>query len=185
MCLRVKNLIQQLRDEDLYNPVDLNHIFNDDDILDEWIREGEEPTLAYDNLDWLDQDLPSKEGREAACEDDGGTSYRVSRLASSIMQGRDIGSSLKGKPPRIISSSSSSDDGDDRVNRGGSNIGRGSEDSEDTNGYNGVGGGIRASGVVDGGYVNQVDHGMSWAQGDENDYATQDTNHGFRPGIWE
>ena len=39
--LRVKNLMQERSDEDLYNLIDLNHIFNDDDILDEWIREGE------------------------------------------------------------------------------------------------------------------------------------------------
>ena len=41
----------------------------------------------------LDQDLTSKEGRKAAREDDGGTSYMVSRRVSSIAQGRDIGSS--------------------------------------------------------------------------------------------
>ena len=68
----------------MYNPIDPNHIFYDDDMLDEWIRKGEEPILSYDNLDWLDQDLPSKEGREAARDDDGGTSYRVSRRGSSI-----------------------------------------------------------------------------------------------------
>ena len=172
MRLRVKNLIQQRSDEDLYNPIYLNHIFNDDDILDEWIQEGEEPTLSYDNLDWLDLNLPSKEGREAASEDDDGISYRVSRRASSITQGRDIGSSCKGKDPRIIYSSSSSDDGDNKVNRGGGNIGGGSENSEDTNGDNEVGGSIGASGVIDDGYVNQVDHDMLWAQGDENYYAT-------------
>ena len=82
--LRVKNLMQEQSDEDLYILIDLNHIFNDDDILDEWIREGEEPLLSSYNLDWLDQDLPSREGREAACADDGGINYRVSRLGSSI-----------------------------------------------------------------------------------------------------
>ena len=136
-------------------------------------------------MDWLDQDLPSKEGREAASDDDGGTSYRVSRRTNSIVQGRDIGSYRKGKAPRIIFSNYSSDDGDDRLNRGGSNIGGGSEDSEDTSGDNGVGGGIGASGVVDSGYVNQVDHSMSWAQGNENYYVTQDTDHGYRPSIWK
>ena len=136
-------------------------------------------------MDWLDHDLPSKEGREAAREDDGGTSYKVSRRSSSIAQTRDIGSSRKGKAPRIISSSSNSDDSDNRVNRGGSNIGGGNEDSEDTDGDNGAGGGIVASGVVDGDYVNQVGHGMSWAQGDGNYYVTQDTDHGYRLGIWE
>ena len=55
---------------------------------------------------------------------------------------------------------------------GGSNIGGDNEDSEDISGDNGVGGGIGASGVVDSGYVNQVDHCMSWAQGNENYYAT-------------
>ena len=135
----------------MYNPIDLNHIFNDDNIFGEWIREEEEPMLSSDNLDLFDQDLPSKEGGEAAREDGSGTSYRVSRRASSIAQGRDIGSSCKGKAHQIISSSSSSDDGDDRVNRGGSNIGGGSEDSEDINGDNGASGGIRASGVVDDG----------------------------------
>ena len=43
------------------------------------------------------------------------------------MQGRDIGSSRKGKAPRIIVSNFNSDGGDDRANRGGSNIGGGSE----------------------------------------------------------
>ena len=35
MRLRVKNLIQEQSNKDLYNPIDLYHIFNDDDILDE------------------------------------------------------------------------------------------------------------------------------------------------------
>ena len=114
--------------------------------------------------------------------DDGGTSYTVSKRGSSNTQGRDICSSRKGKAPRISFSNSSSDDGDDR---GGSNIDGNSEDNEDTSGNNGTGGGIEANGDVDSGYVNQVDHGMSWAQGNENYYSTQDTNHGYRPGIWE
>ena len=37
MGLRVKNLMQGRNNEDVYNPIDLNHIFNYDDILDEWI----------------------------------------------------------------------------------------------------------------------------------------------------
>ena len=43
--------------EDLYNPIDLNHIFNGDDKLDEWIQEGKEHFLSSDNLDWLDKGL--------------------------------------------------------------------------------------------------------------------------------
>ena len=49
--LQVKNLMQERNNEDFYNPIDLNHIFNDDDILDEWIQEGEELILSFDNLD--------------------------------------------------------------------------------------------------------------------------------------
>ena len=49
--LRVKNLMQERSNEDLYYPIDLNHIFNDNDILKEWTREGEEPMLSSDNLD--------------------------------------------------------------------------------------------------------------------------------------
>ena len=39
--------------------------------------------------------------------------------------------------------------------------------------------------ALGGGYVSQVDPGMSWAQGGENYYSTQNTNHGYRLGIWE
>ena len=147
MRLRVKNLMQERSNEDLYNPIDLNHIFNDDDILDEWIREGEEPILSSDNLDWLDKGLFTNEkGRE-----------------------RDVDSRCKGKASRTISSSSSSDDGDN----GGSRWGGGTSE------------GIGGDGSIGGDYVSQVDPGMSWAQGGENYYATQDTDHGYRPGIWE
>ena len=48
---------------------------------------------------WIKIFLPSKEGREAAHDDDGGTSYRVSRRASSIVQEKDISFSRKGKVP--------------------------------------------------------------------------------------
>ena len=82
--------MQEWNNEHLYNLIDLNHIFNDDDILDEWIRERQEPILSSDNLNWLDKGLPTnEEGRE-----------------------RDVDSRRKGKAPRIVSSSSSSDDGD-------------------------------------------------------------------------
>ncbi|KAL6348183.1 hypothetical protein AAG906_002808 [Vitis piasezkii] len=88
---------------------------------------------------------------------------------------RDVDSRRKGKASRTISSSSSSDDGDNRGSRrGGSNRGVGGT-SEGTGG----------DGSTGGGYVIQVDPDMSWAQGGENYYATQDTNHRYQPGIWE
>ncbi|RVW84813.1 hypothetical protein CK203_048616 [Vitis vinifera] len=92
---------------------------------------------------------------------------------------RDVDSRRKGKTPRTISSSSSSDDGDNRDSRQGGGT---------SGGNRGVGGtseGTGGDGSTRGGYVSQVDPGMSWAQGGENYYATQDTDHGYRPGIWE
>ncbi|KAL6334260.1 hypothetical protein AAG906_014658 [Vitis piasezkii] len=76
--------------------------------LYEWIREGEEPILSSDNLDWLDKGLPTnEEGRE-----------------------RDVDSRRKGKASRTISSSSSSDDGDNRAGRvGGTSEGIGRDGS--------------------------------------------------------
>ena len=41
MRLQVRNLTCKGDTDDYYNPIDLNNNFNDDDILDEWIREGE------------------------------------------------------------------------------------------------------------------------------------------------
>ena len=112
--------MQERSNEDLYNPIDLNHIFNDDDILDEWIREGEKPILSSDNLDWLDKGLPTnEEGRETVHEDDGATNHKVSRHTNNATQERDIDSHRKGKVPRTISSSSSSDDADNEGSRRG------------------------------------------------------------------
>ncbi|KAL6325864.1 hypothetical protein AAG906_031106 [Vitis piasezkii] len=145
--LRIKNLMQERNNEDLYNPIDLNHIFNDDDILDEWIREGEKPILSSDNLDWLDKDLPTnEEGRETVHEDDGATNRRVSRRTSNATQERDVDYRHKSGWWRV---------------------------------------GARGVGGTDEGTGGDVDPGMSWAQGGENYYATQDTYHGYRLGIWE
>ena len=56
MRLRVRNLTCQCDNDDFYNPIDLNHIFNDDDILVKLIREGE-LILPPDDLGWLDEDI--------------------------------------------------------------------------------------------------------------------------------
>ena len=153
--------MQERSNEDLYNPIYLNHIFNDDDILDEWIREGEEPILSYDNLDWLDKGLPpNEEGRETVHEDDGAINRRVNRCTSKATQERDIDSHCKGKAPRTISSSSSSDDGDN----GGSRWGGGTNGSSRGVGSTGEGtrgnGGTGEDGSTGGGYVSQVDPSM-------------------------
>ncbi|RVW44302.1 Methionine S-methyltransferase [Vitis vinifera] len=149
-------------------------------VADEWIQEGEEPILSSDNLDWLDKGLPTnEESRETVHEDDGATNRRVSRRTSNATQERDVDSHRKGRVPRTISSSSSSDDGDNEGSR------RGGGTSGGSRGVGGTGEGTGGDGSIRGGYVSQVDPGMSWAHGGENYYATQDTNHGYRLRIWE
>ena len=63
--------------DDYYSPIDLNNIFNDDDILDEWIREEEQPMLPPDDLGWLDEgihlsDESGGDGGDGDDDDDGG-----------------------------------------------------------------------------------------------------------------
>ena len=57
------------RTDDYYNPIDLNNIFNDD-ILDEWIRKGEQPMLPLDDLSWLDKGIRRRD--ESGSDDDDG-----------------------------------------------------------------------------------------------------------------
>ena len=53
--------------DDYYNLIDLNNIFNDD-ILDKWIREGEQPMLPPDVLSWLDDGI--RRSYESGGDDD-------------------------------------------------------------------------------------------------------------------
>ncbi|KAL0367740.1 UNVERIFIED_CONTAM: hypothetical protein Sradi_3664100 [Sesamum radiatum] len=97
MRLRVRNLMYQREDDDYYNPIDLNHIFHDNDILEEWTREAEEPLLPENNLDWLDE-----EGRMDNVEndEDDDASLPLSRWSiqrSSKGKGKNISSKEKGK----------------------------------------------------------------------------------------
>jgi len=69
MTLRVRNLTHQRDQDDYYNPIDLNHVFNDDDILDAWIQERE-PVLREDDLHWLDEGI--SQGEEDKGARDGG-----------------------------------------------------------------------------------------------------------------
>lgn len=46
MRLKIWNLRYKASEFEYYSPIDLNHIFDDDDILDLWIREQEEPILS-------------------------------------------------------------------------------------------------------------------------------------------
>ena len=121
--LRVRNLLYKQQDEDYYNPIDLNHIFEDDDILDDWIRETEQPVLDND-LTWLDEGIRnSDEGRRGRDEDEEEEEQEDDTLISSRSKQFLINKKGKGiaqsSRPIFPSSSSSSDDDDDGTERGG------------------------------------------------------------------
>ena len=71
MRLRVRNLTCKSDTDDYYNLIDLNNIFNDDDILDEWIREGEQPMLPSDDLGQLDEGIRRSDENGGDGDDDG------------------------------------------------------------------------------------------------------------------
>ncbi|KAG8382283.1 hypothetical protein BUALT_Bualt05G0060700 [Buddleja alternifolia] len=64
MRLRVRNMMHR-NDDDYYSPIDLNHIFDDDDILEEWTRENEQPILSDDILDSVDRVISQEEDDHA------------------------------------------------------------------------------------------------------------------------
>ncbi|KAK9290730.1 hypothetical protein L1049_008906 [Liquidambar formosana] len=49
--LRTRNLTNRYHNDEYYSPIDLNHIFDDEDILDDWIRETEQPTMDDNALE--------------------------------------------------------------------------------------------------------------------------------------
>ncbi|XP_027174366.1 uncharacterized protein LOC113773978 [Coffea eugenioides] len=176
MRLKVKNLMHQRDTDDFYNPIDLNHIFHQDDILDDWIRENEQPTLPEDNLDWLDKGIHQTESESSEYQehDNDGFGDTLSQyITKRNKKGLAASSSRKQKSKTkqtskqtVPSSSNKSDSSNDDDDNG--DNGDGGNNSSRHSGYN------RDS---------QQAGGMSWAQGQDNYYATQDTDHGYRPGI--
>ena len=61
-----KKLDMLERPNDYYNSIDLNNIFNDDDILGEWIREEKQPVLPPDDISWLDEGIHRSD--ESGCD---------------------------------------------------------------------------------------------------------------------
>ncbi|XP_073034578.1 uncharacterized protein [Primulina eburnea] len=160
MRLRVRNLMHKSGDDDYYSPIDLDHIFSDDDILNEWTRDNEPSVLQDDDLEWLDQghEISNAQERNKTLA---GQSYSKNK--------NNEGSSRLSKSKGIILSESDETEDDDK-----------SDDSNDSGDGNN-----RESDKNQERQDDQHDTGMSWAQGKENYYATQDTDHGYRPGIEE
>ncbi|XP_073023708.1 uncharacterized protein [Primulina eburnea] len=162
MRLRVRNLTCRKEEDDCYSPIDLNHIFHDDDILSEWIRDNEPPVLQDDDLAWLDEGI-----QELHSDEHNTTTNGQSRAKKN----KNVQKSTKSKEIRILSR----DDGED------------SDDSDDVNDQQGLGKHHRSQDTTHDQSRHDDHHieGMTWAEGDENYYATQDTDHGYRPGIEE
>ncbi|XP_073309172.1 uncharacterized protein [Primulina huaijiensis] len=162
MRLRVRNLTCRKEEDDYYSPIDLNHIFHDDDILSEWIRDNEPPVLQDDDLAWLDEGI-----QELHSDEHNTTTNGQSRAKKN----KNVQKSTKSKEIRILSR----DDGED------------SDDSDDGNDQQGLGKHHRSQDTTHDQSRHDDHHiqGMTWAEGDENYYATQDTDHGYRPGIEE
>ncbi|RVW85526.1 hypothetical protein CK203_044098 [Vitis vinifera] len=124
---------------------------------DEWIREGEEPILSSDNLDWLDKGLPTNEKVEKEML----IPVAKVRLLEQFLQVLVVMMVTIGAVGGVVALVGAIEELVALVRV------------------------LGGDGSTGGGYVSQVDPGMSWAQGGENYYATQDTDHGYRPGIWE
>ena len=155
MRLKVRNLMYMRDADDYYNPVDLKNIFDDGDILDEWVRENEAGVLESDDLAWLDEGIQKSE------EEKEGGHRRKQPQKLTVFSSDDDDDDDGGDD----------DDGDDN-NDGGGRLGSG-----DIRGTNSGGGGGAYNPATD----SQYDGGMSW-RGDDNYYATQDTDHGYQPG---
>ncbi|KAK4381797.1 hypothetical protein Sango_2935400 [Sesamum angolense] len=133
-------------------------------IDEEWTREAEEPLLAKKDLDWLDE-----EGRmeNVPNDEDDDALLPLSRYAQ-------VSSSRKDK--HVLHSSSHQNDSDEETAEDDDN-----DDDDDDDNDGDDGGDNDGDGNVH--KETQQSHGMTWAQGDENYYATQDTDHGYRSRI--
>eukprot|EP00262_Sarcandra_glabra_P022250 TRINITY_DN9814_c0_g2_i3.p1 TRINITY_DN9814_c0_g2~~TRINITY_DN9814_c0_g2_i3.p1 ORF type:complete len:129 (-),score=12.94 TRINITY_DN9814_c0_g2_i3:175-561(-) len=54
MRLRVRNIQRAKRDDESFNPIELNNIFDDADPLREWIEEKEEALLDTEGTEWFE-----------------------------------------------------------------------------------------------------------------------------------
>ncbi|KAK4408106.1 hypothetical protein Sango_0391600 [Sesamum angolense] len=111
--------------DDYYSPIDLNHIFHDNDILEEWTREAEERMLPENDLDWLDE-----EGRmdNVPNDEDDDASLPLSRLS--------VPRSLKEKETaEMMNDDDDDDDDDDDGDDDGDNDGDGNMQKETQQNY--------------------------------------------------
>ncbi|KAL0283797.1 UNVERIFIED_CONTAM: hypothetical protein Sangu_2866900 [Sesamum angustifolium] len=177
MRLRVRNLMYQREDDDYYNPIDVNHIFHDNDILEVWTRETEDPMLPENDLDWLDE-----EGRmdNVLNDEDDDASLPLSCWSvprSSKGKGKHVSSKEKGKQvtfkdksaqvsssrkdKHVFHSSSRQNDSDEETAEDDDNDDDDDDDDNDgdDDGDNDGDGNVHKE--------TQQSHGMKWAQGDE------------------
>ncbi|KAL0444325.1 UNVERIFIED_CONTAM: hypothetical protein Slati_2155200 [Sesamum latifolium] len=169
--LRLRNLIYQREDDDYYNPIDLNHIFHDNDILEKWTREAEEQLLPENDLDWLDEEgcmdnVPNDEDDDASLllshwsvqRSSKGKGKHISLKEKDkqvTFKDKSAQVSSLGKDKYILHSSSIQNNSADETAEDDDN-----DDDDDNDGEENVH------------KQKQQSHGMAWAQGDEKYYAT-------------
>ncbi|KAL8058605.1 hypothetical protein ABFX02_03G030000 [Erythranthe guttata] len=158
MRLRVRNLMYKSEGDDYYSPIDLNHVFHNDDILDDWTRENEAGVFAGDDLQWLDGDV-----RGAEPESEANVPSRANKRNVDPRSAKMKGKATTSKG--ISTDVDTTDDSDDTGDGNDQEITARNEESRGGQGHD--------------------DSGASWAQGRENFYATQDTDHGYCLGIEE
>ncbi|KAG8363692.1 hypothetical protein BUALT_Bualt19G0048800 [Buddleja alternifolia] len=135
--------------------------------LDEWTRENDPPIFLDDILDSIDQDMT-----EPPEEDDHAIGIPPSRPSEGQFR------NSRGKNVELENSSDDSNNGGNE-NDHQQNCGWSQRSHDNTTGQRGTSRGALNS------QDDQHNSGMSWAKGGENYYATQDTDHGYQPGIEE
>lgn len=55
MRLKIRNLVDRTADGDYYNPIDLSQIFEENDPINTWIHEAEEPVLDGKDTNCLER----------------------------------------------------------------------------------------------------------------------------------
>ncbi|KAG8650944.1 uncharacterized protein LOC122723946 [Manihot esculenta] len=106
MRLKLRNLSRESRHEleKSYNPINLDYIFEEDDPLNPWLEERENPALDGEENPWLEEDesAPSQ-----------------SQQVNAPTHGHNIGGSCDAEPEDSFILSSSSDDDDGGSGQGG------------------------------------------------------------------
>ncbi|KAK4385596.1 hypothetical protein Sango_2683600 [Sesamum angolense] len=129
-CKTSSIYVTSRKDDDYYSPINFNHIFHDNDILDEWTRVAEEPLLPENHLDWLDEDNQcnakgiGKEKHVSSKEKDKQVTFKDKSAQVSSLR----------KDKHILPSSNNQNDSDDETAKDGEDDNDDDDDDNDGDG---------------------------------------------------